>query len=554
MDKFRIEINGNESNSCTSFMRELNQYYQLYEREWQNESASWKTFWNQPKSKKTYIKPERISSRSPLTILHGPWGSGKTFFIETLVKEWQDASKGTNFKNIVVIDLWNYIHHTTNIVLEMANQFYGIILNFLPSKFKKKWKRKKFWKMMLADFAASLEQNTKITGKLFRIGKYCYKLFADGKLGNKSNHHQKIEEIVEHLKPTVVFFDNIERLESYSIEIIKVIQFFSFLPNFVFVLPMNKSELKFSASTLSTNREMCSEMIITKYITLGIWFEYKQDYSQLLLKLGFSKRIVPELNRSLTLPKQSETVLSIREVEKLFKQNQHKRVIDLANRDKYAGFYYISQNIWKNNFIEDNVKDFMKCYYAFLNKIIPEEWKIKEISKKILDNLSNTSFVSDVIKKKVTFVLNFNLEYEFDLLINAEDIVLKLENVLMVIIELTKLVLLSDNKENSDENQIREVLNLVRERITNIHYTMTNPPEIIANSHDFSFDDFFWIKNNFLKKAIEESLTKIRLGEIKDKKVYLYEYYSIKTSIEERLISQIKEHARSVINFIGKSK
>ena len=124
---------------------------------------------------------------------------------------------------------------------------------------------------MLADFAASLEQNTKSIGKLYRSGKYCYKLFANGKFSDKPSHRQKIEKIVnKHLEPTVVFFDNIERLESYSIEIIKVIQFFSFLPNFVFVLPMNKSELKFTASTLATNREMCSEMIITKYITLGV--------------------------------------------------------------------------------------------------------------------------------------------------------------------------------------------------------------------------------------------------------------------------------------------
>ena len=522
MDKFRIEINGNESNSCSSFMRELNQYYQLYEREWQNESASWKTFWNQQKSKKTYIKPERISSRSPLTILHGPWGSGKTFFIETLVKEWQDASKGTNFENIVVIDLWNYIHHTTNIVLEMANQFYGIILNFLPSKFKKKWKRKKFWKMMLADFDASLEQNTKIIGKLFRIGKYCYKLFADGKLGNKSNHHQKIEEIVEHLKPTVVFFDNIERLESYSIEIIKVIQFFSFLPNFVFVLPMNKSELKFNASTLATNREMYGEAAIDKYITLDVWFDYKQDYSQFLQKIGFSKKIIPELNRSLSLPQQTKTkisyVLSIRQLEKIFKQEQYKKIIDKANQNKYLGFLLLDKMIWPNDVIEKDVSIFFE-YHSNLTNCLEQinsdnDWISIESS-----NYFNTEKMSSEIRNKIELIQKFSYYIcDYSSFLYWDEKKSKIPNILKTI------DMLLNESELDDES--KEKLTLLKNKITCFFDLI---PQI---TKDYPCEKITPEEFSFIKMSLKEMVKKKSSGFDDDRMMQIFNSIEIKELVE----------------------
>lgn len=518
-------------------MRELNQYYQLYKCEWQNESNSWKK-WSERESKQTkkenkriYIKPERVSSRSPLTILHGPWGSGKTFFVEKLVKEWQGASKGTEFENIIVIDLWNYIHHTTNIVLEMANQFYGIILDFLPLKHKKELKRRQFWKMMLTNFASSLEQNTKSIGKLYRSGKYFYKLLANGKFSNKLSHRQKIEKIVENLKPTVVFFDNIERLESYSIEIIKVIQFFSFLPNFVFVLPMNKSELKFTASTLDTNGEIYGEAAIDKYVTLGVWFDYKQDYSQFLQKIGFPEKIIPELNRSLSLPQQTKTkisyILSIRQLEKIFKQEQYKKIIDKANQDKYLGFLLLDEMIWPNDVIEKDVSIFFEYHSNLTNRLeqinSDNDWISIESS-----NYFNTEKMSSEIRNKIELIQKFSYYIcDYSSFLYWDEKKSKIPNILKTV------DMLLNESELDDES--KEKLTLLKNKITCFFDLI---PQI---TKDYPCEKITPEEFSFIKMSLKEMVEKKSSGFDDYRMMQIFNSIEIKELVEwmEKKISKL---------------
>ena len=366
MDLFKIEIQaGKEINPQKFFLLELNNHYSSYQKKWNGENDEWKEFWQNTNKQNKSINPEKQSIKSPLTILHGPWGSGKTFFIEELVRQWDQiiCDEAVVFKNIVVIDLWEYIHSDTNIILELSQHFCEIIYNFLPIKQRRQIIKKKFKKLLKDELFSALNKNKYLkwffkSSKIFWPEKY-----------KKSSPRKELENYVKDLDPTIVVFDNIERLEHKVVEIVKVIQFFSFLPNFIFILPMNKSAVKFA--NYQSNEE---EDSIDKYITLDVWFEYKQNYSNLLRKNSFPEEYISELNDQLNTPQKNENdigyVLTIRELEKALQINNLKtELINIMEKNKYEGFYSFGQLIWPNIILEKDVVSFMVEFRSINSKM-----------------------------------------------------------------------------------------------------------------------------------------------------------------------------------------
>ena len=504
-DLFKITINNNLNNNKIPqefFLDKLNEHYLLYEEKWNNENKEWEEFWKNTNNKnnenknienKKIINPENQFIRSPLTIIDAPWGAGKTFFIEQLVKEWDcilSDKPNIKFKNIVVIDLWQYFYHNTDPVLQFTNLFYKNVIQFLLPEIK--WKR--FIKF-LSIFMPIIENNKyyKFGSKLFKAWKDAYK---SGSLIDK-----KLQSLIKKkIQPTIVVLDNIERLENYSMEIIKIIRLYSCFPNFMFVLPMNKSAFKIN------NFENKGESWIDKYVSLNVWFEYQQDYSQLLKKYNIDNEYIDELNKILNQPREDENnikyVLTMRELEKILNKYDFKnKYSNDFTKNRYKFFLMVNKFIWPNNVLSSEVDIFIELFkeidlnevtgivnYSLINSLNSygnyDEKELIEIRNKINFLLSEGNFICinfncfekmffDIEKYLETKIKNANwqLKYEF-------------KNIAK---EIYKLI---NNFKKIDENYVLNYIN-----------------KIYPNA-SFNWNDFLYIWNfarKFILKSCKES-------------------------------------------------
>ena len=497
-DLFKITINNNLKNNNEIpqefFLDKLNEHYLLYKEKWNSENKEWMEFWknrnNKNKKNKKIINPENQFIRSPLTIIDAPWGAGKTFFVEQLVKQWDcilSDRTDIKFKNIAVIDLWQYFYHNTDPVLQFTNLFYKNVIEFLCPRIK----QKKFLKFIKKLFIPKF-QNYKCLFWIFKNIKDVY--------GKTYLIDKKVESLIKKIKPTIVVLDNIERLENYSMEIIKIICLYSCFPNFMFVLPMNKSAFKIN------NFENKGESWIDKYVSLNVWFEYQQDYSQLLKKYNIDNEYIDELNKILNQPREDENnikyVLTMRELEKILNKYDFKnKYSNDFTKNRYKFFLMVNKFIWPNNVLSSEVDIFIELFkeidlnevtgivnYSLINSLNSygnyDEKELIEIRNKINFLLSEGNFICinfncfekmffDIEKYLETKIKNANwqLKYEF-------------KNIAKEIYELI------NNFKKIDENYVLNYIN-----------------KIYPNA-SFNWNDFLYIWNfarKFILKSCEES-------------------------------------------------
>ena len=497
-DLFKITINNNLKNNNEIpqefFLDKLNEHYLLYKEKWNSENKEWMEFWknrnNKNKKNKKIINPENQFIRSPLTIIDAPWGAGKTFFVEQLVKQWDcilSDRTDIKFKNIAVIDLWQYFYHNTDPVLQFTNLFYKNVIEFLCPRIK----QKKFLKFIKKLFISKF-QNYKCLFWIFKNIKDVY--------GKTYLIDKKVESLIKKIKPTIVVLDNIERLENYSMEIIKIIRLYSCFPNFMFVLPMNKSAFKIN------NFENKGESWIDKYVSLNVWFEYQQDYSQLLKKYNIDNEYIDELNKILNQPREDENnikyVLTMRELEKILNKYDFKnKYSNDFTKNRYKFFLMVNKFIWPNNVLSSEVDIFIELFkeidlnevtgivnYSLINSLNSygnyDEKELIEIRNKINFLLSEGNFICinfncfekmffDIEKYLETKIKNANwqLKYEF-------------KNIAKEIYELI------NNFKKIDENYVLNYIN-----------------KIYPNA-SFNWNDFLYIWNfarKFILKSCEES-------------------------------------------------
>ncbi len=209
------------------FLLQLKKYYDLFKDNLKEFEKKWNLKYNEHFS----IIPEKKRYLSPITILDGEWGIGKTYFIETLIQNCStskiDLISLCGFKKIIVIDLWEYINNK-----EMINDIVFDIYNKLIPK-SKKWNN-----LIKKIFKNSLRAS----------GVLLWNIFTSGNLGLSYNFdkniYKKIKKIrndLKNIEPTIIIFDNIERIDSGVNEIIKLVQKISSIDNLLIIFIMNQN-------------------------------------------------------------------------------------------------------------------------------------------------------------------------------------------------------------------------------------------------------------------------------------------------------------------------
>ena len=283
-------------------------------------------------------------------------------------------------------------------------------------------------------------------------------------------------------------------------EIIKIIRLYSCFPKFMFILPMNKSAFKIN------NFENKGESWIDKYVSLNVWFEYQQDYSQLLKKYNIDNEYIDELNKILNQPREDENnikyVLTMRELEKILNKYDFKnKYSNDFTKNRYKFFLMVNKFIWPNNVLSSEVDIFIELFkeidlnevtgivnYSLINSLNSygnyDEKELIEIRNKINFLLSEGNFICinfncfekmffDIEKYLETKIKNANwqLKYEF-------------KNIAKEIYELI------NNFKKIDENYVLNYIN-----------------KIYPNA-SFNWNDFLYIWNfarKFILKSCEES-------------------------------------------------
>ena len=373
--------NNNLQAKCQEFVNQLWESYSDYKTSLDREKEEWKKVLEAKTT--VFIEPEKLTTRSPLTILDAPWGSGKTYFVEYLAKLFALSEEKTDnekkklnkkgFVNLVVIDTWKFINSDV-IVFDVVKKIYLIICQLITKTNQKV--SKKIWTKLAWLFCSFIPVALLVTNAALKLYFQDFPDFSGELLAineavqNKKKEKQKeldeikydqaIAEISEQLDPTIVVFDNVERMGNQAWEIIKTIQKLAAFANFVFVLPMNKSKLTLGQAIDQENHEA----VIDKYLTLGIYFELKQDYFGLLKELKLSNEyieIVGEiLNDEINGPK-----LSIRTLENALKANY---VIEAFEINKYCGLQSLKK-IWPSKKFEQVIFDDVQNFKNKLEEI-----------------------------------------------------------------------------------------------------------------------------------------------------------------------------------------
>ena len=170
-----------------------------------------------------------------------------------------------------------------------------------------------------------------------------------------------------------------------SWEIIKTIQQLSIFKKLLFLLPINKTQLIFGNNI---EYERKNESAIDKYITLGTYFDLKQDYLGILNELNFDENDAQLINKILNVQIKGYN-LSIRLVERAFLNNKIKESFDI---NKYEGLKLI-RKIWNANIINEiiieDIKE-LKKNYTHLFSIFNNRDKINSNS---ITSISSIGFI-----------------------------------------------------------------------------------------------------------------------------------------------------------------
>ena len=313
-----ISQTDNLKEACENFLVELDAFYFKYLSRMKTLEQEWKDKFNDGNFDNAYFYPEKLSIKSPLTIIDAPWGTGKTHFIETLAKFFVKSTINTQrFKNIVIIDAWKHIN-SNNVPDDIARELANVLDRFLDDDEKSEIKKSEQFEKWINWIKNNGLKSVAILLHCFGIpipieifnSKKNYSEDQNSNQ-NKQEYQKLLEKIDSKLKPTLVIFDNIERMGYHAIEIIKTIQQLSIFKKFIFVIPMNKNQLTLGHK----NDLLLGETAIDKYISLGTFFVLKWNYIGLLKSFRCPYYYCIIIDSILKTPIANQKQLSIRTLE-----------------------------------------------------------------------------------------------------------------------------------------------------------------------------------------------------------------------------------------------
>lgn len=262
-------------NLCNHFLDELEKQHKLFKKEVQESFKQWEKY---TKNKNVIFTPEAISKESPLTLIYGPKGSGKSYFVECLAKlliEKIDKNKGKlYFEKMICIDAWEYIN-SKNIYVDIVLHILSIF-NFDKNNkdSNSREKAEEYRAFLTNDILLPMVNGFLKTG-----------------IKGNSNSDKAFDKLIKKINEdktwprTLIFIDNIEGLGEGTRDIIMAIKKLSKLNFIVFVLPINIKQINSSASNAGISEEK-----IIKYVDMPI-FKLVQDYSVLFKNIGFNNEM-----------------------------------------------------------------------------------------------------------------------------------------------------------------------------------------------------------------------------------------------------------------------
>ena len=279
------------------------------------------------KWKSVFFQPEILSKRSPLTILNGPWGSGKTYFIERVAYNFEDKKEENKriFKSIIILNTWKF-SYSNDLVEEIMSEV----------------------------FLSLCKNNPKIKDTILLIAKFLFNIASPAWMkkftftqSDKKDYKKLVEEAEKNIKKTIIFFDNIERLGSRSWDVIKAIHKLSEFSNFLFVLPMNLDDL------LKNPDNLIGEYPIEKFIDIKI-FNFQQGYLEFFQNLGFNEELSKNLNE-ISSERIDGSNLSIREIEQRTKSNIINKSKNNIKEDDFKVIKIFLIKIWNPSISRENI-------------------------------------------------------------------------------------------------------------------------------------------------------------------------------------------------------
>lgn len=262
-------------NLCNHFLDELEKQHKLFKKEVQESFKQWEKY---TKNKNVIFTPEAISKESPLTLIYGPKGSGKSYFVECLAKlliEKIDKNKGKlYFEKMICIDAWEYIN-SKNIYVDIVLYILSIF-NFDKNNkdSNSREKAEEYRAFLTNDILLPMVNGFLKTG-----------------IKGNSNSDKAFDKLIKKINEdktwprTLIFIDNIEGLGEGTRDIIMAIKKLSKLNFIVFVLPINIKQINSSASNAGISEEK-----IIKYVDMPI-FKLVQDYSVFFKNIGFNNEM-----------------------------------------------------------------------------------------------------------------------------------------------------------------------------------------------------------------------------------------------------------------------
>lgn len=399
------------SKVSSEFLRDIEKGFTDFKAELQKHEKELEKYLNSS----TYIfEPEKISKRSPLTIINAPWGTGKTYFIENLLKLMFDNKiESKVFKKFIIIDAWKFSNSKDvplEFSIELSKKLIKSQLDDQPEEVKAEI-TKRFLKKIIP---ASI--NWQINAGVFSFGATHDTKAIKEEVDLMAN--QSWEKIASNKIPTLIFVDNLERLGNLSWDLLKAILKLQEFENYLIVLPLNLNKLKNNEIT-----EKNTEYPINKYVDF-MYFNFKQDYSNYFKAHFSNEKVLKSLNDIFNIEINGEK-LSIREVENAFKTN------NLYSVQNYYKLLSLTKNIWNPksvyvDLLSDEVLDFIEHEKLKFEKYIEvsdillikdSDGSFLNIPKTIKDE--NIKVIVPSTNQIYYFKLNHTYESEYETVVKA---------------------------------------------------------------------------------------------------------------------------------------
>ncbi|MGL5590775.1 MAG: hypothetical protein ACRDCH_01765 [Metamycoplasmataceae bacterium] len=399
-----IKENVDLSEKVKEFIGLLEKDYRRFLSVLKKEEEKWSKIIENDEYKKNvenvYFTPEKVLIKSPITIIDAPWGTGKTYFIEELGRMFIKGEIDSNlFQKFIIIDTWKFCN-SNDVIMELMNELAQVFLTKDQSKDEK----------IRYDFLLSLGRKIKINLKAmvnstnYQIGlsgmsvqfskkdyeKEQKRIINDEEVEKRKKIQEEFDLILNHPPKTIIFFDNIERLGTYSMEMIKIIQKLSTINNLIIIFTLNKAKIHFTEVGNKDNYETN----IDKYIQLP-YYQIKQDYIGVLEKFQIDKKYIPVINEIMEKSIDGYN-MSIRKLERVLMKNDIKKKV----KNKYECLKEIKK-IWNPNINEvSNDKLINKLVIGDIKEFLNFSIFLESWYGEIYSILQNSAFVREIEKLK----------------------------------------------------------------------------------------------------------------------------------------------------------